>query len=74
MELGCYFSVHSAVARYSIFRTQVPRERLLVESDHGWADPPGAIPHRVIWVEYLLSVDLAELVGDRQVNRITIVP
>ena len=44
-----------AVARRSIFRTQVPLEHLLVESDHGWADPPGAIPHRVIWVEYLLS-------------------
>jgi TatD DNase family protein len=55
VELGCYFSVHSAVARRSNFRTQVPLERLLVESDHGWADPPGAIPHRVIWVEYLLS-------------------
>jgi TatD DNase family protein len=58
VELGCYFSVHSAVARRSHFRTQVPLERLLVESDHGWADPPGAIPHRVIWVEYLLSASL----------------
>ena len=58
VELGCYFSVHSAVARRSIFRTQVPGERLLVESDHGWSDPPGAIPHRVIWVEYLLSASL----------------
>jgi TatD DNase family protein len=58
VELGCYFSVHSAVARRSIFRTQVPHERLLVESDHGWADPPGAIPHRVIWAEYLLSASL----------------
>jgi TatD DNase family protein len=58
VDLGCYFSVHSAVARRSIFRTQVPLERLLVESDHGWADPPGAIPHRVIWVEYLLSASL----------------
>jgi TatD DNase family protein len=57
-DLGCYFSVHSAVARRSIFRTQVPLERLLVESDHGWVDPPGAIPHRVIWVEYLLSASL----------------
>jgi TatD DNase family protein len=55
VDLGCYFSVHSAVARRSLFRTQVPLERLLVESDHGWADPPGAIPHRVAWVEYLLS-------------------
>lgn len=58
VDLGCYFSVHSAVARRSVFRTQVPLERLLVESDHGWTDPPGAIPHRVIWVEYLLSASL----------------
>jgi TatD DNase family protein len=58
VDLGCYFSIHSAVARRSHFRTQVPPERLLVESDHGWADPPGAIPHRVIWVEYLLSASL----------------
>jgi TatD DNase family protein len=63
VDLGCYFSVHSAVARRSIFRTQVPLERLLVESDHGWADPPGAIPHRVIWVEYLLSASLGMDVG-----------
>jgi TatD DNase family protein len=58
VQLGCYFSVHSAVARRSHFRTQVPPERLLVETDHGWADPPGAIPHRVAWVEYLLSASL----------------
>jgi TatD DNase family protein len=58
VELGCYFSVHSAVARRSLFRTQVPLERLLVESDHGWADPPAAIPYRVKWVEYLLSASL----------------
>lgn len=58
VQLGCYFSVHSAVARRSHFRTQVPIDRLLVESDHGWADPPGAIPHRVAWVEYLLSASL----------------
>ncbi|MFZ2097365.1 MAG: TatD family hydrolase [Anaerolineales bacterium] len=58
VELGCYFSVHSAVARRSLFRTQVPPERLLVESDHGWANPPGASPHRIAWVEYLLSASL----------------
>ncbi len=58
VELGCYFSVHSAIARRSLFRTQVPLERLLVETDHGWGDPPGAIPHRLIWVEYLLSASL----------------
>ncbi len=58
VALGCYFSVHSAVARRSVFRTSVPPERILVESDHGWSDPPAAIPCRVEWVEHLLSVRL----------------
>ncbi|MEW5826403.1 MAG: TatD family hydrolase [Candidatus Bipolaricaulota bacterium] len=58
VALGCYFSVHSAVARRSIFRTAVPPERLLVESDHGWGDPPAAIPCRIEWVEHLLSAQL----------------
>jgi TatD DNase family protein len=58
VALGCYFSVHSAVARRSVFRTAVPPERILVESDHGWADPPAAVPCRVEWVEHLLSVQL----------------
>lgn len=58
VALGCYFSVHSAVARRSTFRTAVPPERILIESDHGWNDPPAAIPCRVEWVEHLLSVQL----------------
>ncbi|MEN6369854.1 MAG: TatD family hydrolase [Thermotogota bacterium] len=58
VAMGCYFSVHSAVARRSTFRTAVPPERILVESDHGWGDPPAAIPCRVEWVEHLLSVQL----------------
>jgi len=58
VALGCYFSVHSAVARRSVFHTAVPPERILVESDHGWADPPAAIPCRIEWVEHLLSVQL----------------
>lgn len=64
VELGCWFSVHSAVARRSIWRTRVPPERLLVESDHGWRDPPAAIPHRVAWVEHLLAQQLVVPVGD----------
>ena len=47
VELGCYFSIHSAVARHSKFRTRVPPKRILVESDHGYGDPPAAIPCRV---------------------------
>jgi len=58
VAMGCYFSVHSAVARRSTFRTAVPPERILVESDHGWNDPPAAIPCRVEWVEHLLSAQL----------------
>jgi TatD DNase family protein len=58
VSLGCYFSVHSAVARRSLFRTRVPLERLLVESDHGWSDPPAAIPCRIEWVEHLLGESL----------------
>jgi TatD DNase family protein len=55
VALGCYFSVHSAVARHSKFRTNVPLERILVESDHGFADPPEAIPCRIEWVEHLVA-------------------
>lgn len=58
VALGCYFSVHSAVARQSKFRTRVPPERLLVESDHGYDDPPEAIPCRIEWVEHLLAQQL----------------
>jgi TatD DNase family protein len=58
VALGCYFSVHSAVARWSIFRTSVPAERILVESDHGYKDPPAAIPCRIEWVEHLMAQQL----------------
>jgi TatD DNase family protein len=58
VSLGCYFSVHSAVARHSKFRTAVPPERLLIERDHGYADPPAAIPCRVEWVEHLVAQQL----------------
>ena len=58
VELGCYFSIHSAVARHSKFRTRVPPERILVESDHGYGDPPAAIPCRVEWVEHLVAQQL----------------
>jgi TatD DNase family protein len=55
VELGCWFSIHSAVARYSKFRTRVPAERVLVETDHGYHDPPAAIPARIQWVEHLVA-------------------
>lgn len=55
VKLGCYFSIHSAVARQSKFHTRVPLDRILVESDHGFGDPPAAIPHRIGWVEHLVA-------------------
>jgi len=55
VDLGCYFSIHSAVARHSKFRTRVPPERILLESDHGYRDPPAAIPPRIEWVEHLVA-------------------
>jgi TatD DNase family protein len=58
VALGCYFSVHSAVARHSKFRTAVPPERILIESDHGYSDPPEAIPCRIEWVEHLVAQQL----------------
>ena len=64
VALGCYFSIHSAVARHSKFRTRVPPERVLVESDHSYADPPAAIPCRVEWVEYLVAQQLGLDVQD----------
>ncbi len=58
VALGCYFSIHSAVARHSKFRTRVPPERVLIESDHGYRDPPAAIPCRIEWVEHLIGQQL----------------
>lgn len=63
VALGCYFSIHSAVARHSKFRTVVPSDRVLVESDHGLADPPEAIPCRIEWTEHLVAqqFDLSQI-------------
>jgi TatD DNase family protein len=58
VELGCLFSVHSQVARRSVHHTTIPKDRLLVESDHGVNDPPAAIPCRIEWVEHLVSQHL----------------
>ena len=41
------------MARYFKFHNKVPPERILIESDHGWSDPPAAIPCRIEWVEFL---------------------
>ena len=68
VALGCYFSIHSAVARHSKFYTAVPRERVLIESDHGYRDPPAAIPCRVEWVEHLVAQRLR--LGVKDVRRL----
>jgi len=68
VALGCYFSIHSAVARHSKFRTTVPPERIMIESDHGWADPPAAIPCRVQWAEFLVAQQFR--VGIKDVRRL----
>ena len=68
VELGCTFSVHSQVARRSQFRTRVPPERILVETDHGYDDPPAAIPCRVEWVEHLMGQQLK--MGQMDVRRL----
>jgi TatD DNase family protein len=68
VALGCYFSIHSAVARHSKFRTRVPPERVLIESDHGYRDPPAAIPCRIEWVEHLVGQQLKLSV--REVRRL----
>lgn len=64
VAIGCYFSIHSAVARHSKFRTAVPPERILVESDHGYIDPPAAIPCRIQWVEFLVAQQLGVHVSE----------
>lgn len=68
VSMGCYFSIHSAVARHSKFRTAVPLENVLIESDHGWADPPAAIPCRIEWVEYLVAQQFG--LGVKDVRRL----
>jgi hypothetical protein len=41
---------------------------VLIESDHGWADPPAAIPCRIEWVEYLVAQQLG--LGVKDVRRL----
>jgi TatD DNase family protein len=68
VALGCYFSIHSGVAGHSKFRTAVPPERLLIETDHHRSSLPAAIPYRVKWVEYIVAKLLG--VGVMDVRRL----
>ncbi|HYK97451.1 MAG TPA: TatD family hydrolase [Candidatus Acidoferrales bacterium] len=54
VRLGCYFSVHRAVADRLVWR-EVPPERLLVESDSGYEEAPLGIPARLAATERLLA-------------------
>lgn len=54
VRLGCYFSVHRAVARRLVWR-DVPEDRLLVESDIGYDTSPSQIPLLVARTEALLA-------------------
>ncbi len=55
VELGCYFSIHHTIARWSRFRRMVPLERILIETDQGYGDPPAIIPHQIALVEHLVA-------------------
>jgi len=55
VELGCYFSIHPSIARYTKFRNHVPLDRVLVETDNGYNDPPLGIPSRIEWCEHLVA-------------------
>jgi TatD DNase family protein len=63
VALGCYFSIPSALARHARFRIGVPLERILIETDHGAADPPAAIPCRIEWAEHLIAQQFSVSVG-----------
>lgn len=54
VRLGCYFSVHRAVAKRLVWR-DVPAERLLVESDIGYDEAPLGVPVQVALTERLLA-------------------
>ncbi len=58
VELGCYFSIHPSIARHSKFRTCVPLERLLFESDQGEEALPVAIPRRIEQAEERIARQL----------------
>lgn len=58
VELGCYFSIHPSIARHSKFRTCVPMEKLLFESDQGWETSPAAIPGRIAQAEERIARQL----------------
>ena len=67
VRLGCYFSVHRAVARRLVWR-DVPRDRLLVESDVGYQEAPNAIPAIVGRTEAMLAERIGSDVATVRAN------
>ena len=63
VRLGCYFSVHRAVADRLVWR-DVPRERLLIESDIGYAEAPADAPVQVASTEKLLAARIDAATDD----------
>jgi TatD DNase family protein len=55
VEVGSYFSIHSAIASYSRSPKFVPLERILLETDRGYDVSPSLIPSRIAAVESVVS-------------------
>jgi TatD DNase family protein len=55
VDLGCYFSINPAIADHSRFSKNVPLERILLETDHGYDDMPQAIPGRIEATEHIVA-------------------
>jgi TatD DNase family protein len=47
VQLGCYFSINPAIAHHSRFSKYVPIDHILLETDHGYDDPPAEIPTKI---------------------------
>jgi TatD DNase family protein len=55
VELGCYFSINPAIAQYSRFSQHVPADHILLETDHGYDEPPADIPNLIESTERIVS-------------------
>ena len=55
VDLGCSFSIHSAIANYSRFPKFVPATRILLETDQGYDEAPSLIPGRIALTEKTVS-------------------
>jgi TatD DNase family protein len=61
--LGCYFSVNAAMLRHPAILDQIPRDRLLTETDHPFGDRSSPQPRRpgaVLSVEHVMAREFGE--------------